>query len=47
MIYADDTKIWKQMEHQDYHLKFQQDVNYLIDWSIRNKMKFHPSKCKI
>ena len=22
MIYADDTKIWMQMEHQDNHLKF-------------------------
>ena len=47
MMYADDTKIWRQMEHHDDHLALQQDVNYLIDWSIRNKMKFHPSKCKV
>ena len=35
------------MEHHDDHLTLQQDVYNLIDWSIRNKMKFHPSKCKV
>ena len=47
MMYVDDTKIWRQMEHHDDHLTLQQDVNYFIDWSIRNKMKFHLSKCKV
>ena len=47
MMYADDTKIWKQMECLDDHITLQRDVNYLIDWSLRNKMNFHPSKCKI
>ena len=47
MMYADDTKIWRQMECLDDHITLQRDVNYLIDWSLRNKMNFHPSKCKV
>ena len=44
---ADNTKIWRQMECLDDHITLQRDVNYLIDWSLRNKMNFHPSKCKV
>jgi len=25
----------------------QEDINYLHNWSIKNKMKFHPQKCKV
>ena len=46
-MYADDTKIWRQMINIDDHLTLQEDINYLLDWSLRNKMKFHPSKCKV
>ena len=46
MMYADDTKIWRQMEVFNDHLTLQRDINYLYNWSVRNKMKFHPSKCK-
>ena len=47
LMYADDTKIWRQINEYDDHLQLQKDVNYLLDWSVRNKMKFHPSKCKV
>ena len=47
MMYADDTKIWRQVSNYNDHLKLQGDINYLLEWSIRNKMKFHPSKCKV
>ena len=47
LMYADDTKIWRQIDSEDDHLTLQLDINYLHDWSIRNKMKFHPSKCKV
>ena len=47
LMYADDTKIWRQIESEDDHLTLQLDINYLHDWSVRNKMKFHPSKCKV
>ena len=43
--YADNTKIWRQMAGYNDHIQHQEDL--LLDWSIRNKMKFHPSKCKV
>ena len=46
-MYADDTKIWRQMLHHNDHLTLQKDINFLLDWSLRNKMRFHPSKCKV
>ena len=46
-LYADDTKIWRKMIENGGHLIFQRDIYYLFDWAIRNKMRFHPSKCKV
>ena len=46
-MYADDTKIWRKMVENDNHLILQRDIDYLFDWEIRNKMRFHPSKCKV
>ena len=46
-MYADDTKIWRKMIENDDHLILQRDIDYLFDWAIRNKMRFHPSKCKV
>ena len=46
-MYADDTKIWRYMESYDDHLTLQKDINYLLDWSIRNKMKFNLAKSKV
>ncbi len=28
-------------------MALQNDIDYLLDWAVRNKMKFHPSKCKV
>ena len=47
LMYADDTKIWRQMDSYDDHITLQLDIDYLHDWSLNNKMKFHPSKCKV
>ena len=46
-MYADDTKIWRNIIENDDHLILQRDIDYLFDWAIRNKMRFHPSKCKV
>ena len=46
-LYADDTKIWRRIETWDDHLALQGDINALHNWSIMNKMKFHPLKCKV
>ena len=30
-----------------HHIVLQKDIDYLHDWSLRNLMRFHPSKCKV
>ncbi|MCP4460940.1 MAG: reverse transcriptase family protein [Cytophagales bacterium] len=47
MLYADDTKIWREMVVEDDYNILQKDIDYLVDWAIQNKMRFHPSKCKV
>ena len=46
-MYADDTKIWRQILtiHDCYIL--QNDIDYMQNWAIENKMRFHPKKCKV
>ena len=45
-LYADDTKIWREVNYSCDHFALQNDIDNLYNWSITNKMKFHPSKCK-
>ncbi|MCP4460829.1 MAG: hypothetical protein GY816_22820, partial [Cytophagales bacterium] len=45
-LYADDTKIWRRITMFSDHFILQNDINNLYDWSVRNKMVFHPDKCK-
>ena len=46
-LYADDTKIWRKIVSEKDHEALQNDINYLYNWSINNKMNFHPQKCKV
>ena len=46
-LYADDTKIWRNILSESDNIVLQNDVNYLNNWSIENKMCFHPKKCKV
>ena len=41
------TDSFETIECEDDQLTLQLDINYLHDWSVLNKMKFHPSKCKV
>ena len=45
-LYADDTKIWRVISSWNDHEILQHDINALHNWSVANKMKFHPHKCK-
>ena len=45
-LYADDTKIWREINYSSDNFALQRDIDNLYNWSITNKMKFHPSKCK-
>ena len=45
--YADDTKIWREIHTESDCAILQNDIDTLFKWSIKNKMKFHPDKCKV
>ena len=46
-LYADDTKIWRSIKNEADTAQLQRDINILNFWSLNNKMKFHPDKCKV
>ena len=46
-LYADDTKIWREIIDWEDHLVLQNDINQLQEWANVNKMNFHPQKCKV
>ena len=46
-LYADDTKIWRNIHTWQDHLTLQSDIDKLYEWSSANKMNFHPRKCKV
>ena len=46
-LYADDTKIWREIHSQQDNTILQQDITTLHNWATANKMKFHPSKCHV
>ena len=46
-LYADDTKIWREIVMDSDHMMLQRDIDALYRWSQINRMKFHPDKCKV
>ena len=46
-MYADDTKIWRKIDSESDQQMLQLDINKLYDWSLKNKIRFHPNKCKV
>ena len=46
-LYADDTKIWREIKHFSDHEQLQNDIDSLHQWSVLNRMRFHPDKCKV
>ncbi len=45
-LYADDTKIWREICSYEDHFIIQNDIDRLYKWSIDNRMTFHAGKCK-
>ena len=45
-LFADDTKIWRDINSESDCETLQNDINMLSIWSRNNKMSFHPDKCK-
>ena len=46
-LYADDTKIWREIHTYQDNIILQQDITTLHNWASTNKMKFHPDKCHV
>ena len=46
-LYADDTKIWREITSDIDQIILQNDIDKLYEWSVINKMNFHPDKCKV
>ena len=46
-LYSDDTKIWHEIRSDRDHDILQDDISYLNSWELKNKMNFHPQKCKV
>ena len=38
---------WRVIHNQSDQMKLQEDIGNLYAWSITNKIKFHPNKCKV
>ena len=45
-LFADDTKIFRQITNDNDHRILQEDLNALTEWSNVWQLKFHPDKCK-
>ena len=46
-MYADDTKIWREIHTKRDNEILQSDISALEKWAVDNKMKFHPAKCRV
>ena len=46
-LYADDTKIWREIILDQDQISLQKDIDNLYQWSTENKINFHPKKCKV
>ena len=46
-LYADDTKIWRKIVNETDCILLNNDINSLNNWAVRNKMRFHLTKCRI
>lgn len=47
LLYADDTKLFREIRSENDSKILQGDIAVLNDWALENKMKFHPDKCKV
>ena len=44
-LFADDTKIFKQINGPDDHSTLQEDINSMLGWANKWQLEFHPDKC--
>ena len=47
LMFADDTKIFRRIESLTDFMQFQEDINHLVAWSNKWRLKFNVSKCYV
>lgn len=47
LLYADDLKLFKQIDNINDSLQLQKDIDIICDWSVQNKLPFNVNKCSI
>ena len=47
LLYADDTKLYREICNENDMEMLQADIMALNNWAVTNKMRFHPQKCKV
>ena len=47
VLFADDIKLWTQIESIADYLRLQSDLDVLYDWSVENKLPFNFRKCEM
>ena len=45
-LYADDTKVYRQIKNQNDVKQLQKDIDCMKEWSERWLLSFHPKKRK-
>ena len=46
-MFADDTKVFREMNSEDDREVLQEDLNMLTDWADRWQLRFNAGKCKV
>ena len=46
-MFADDAKILRKIENEDDCIRVQGDLNSLVEWAGKWKMRFNVSKCRV
>ena len=44
-LFADDTKIFREINGSDDHTTLQKDTKTMLNWADKQELQFHPYKC--
>ena len=47
LLFADDIKIWREINSESDHLQLQKDLDTVHSWSTANRMPLNSNKCKV
>ena len=47
LVFADDTKVFREIQSDEDRQKLQQDIDELLIWSQKWQLPFNESKCRL